>query len=142
MAERMTPQVAAEKAILHVEMPVHTAKLPERTFELPTALYGITAALFIGFMAVMAIGFANPEMVLPVAVIVLLIAAFFGVPAMWAAMKPESRKPAKSWVRFQAEGIQTAFGHVTARDAAIQVLILPVLIFLWGIAMVTIAALA
>jgi len=141
MAERVSRRAVAEKAVVHTQLPVLAAKLPERTFELPTALYGSTAALYLGFMAIMAMGFANPELILPLAVIVLLIVAFFGVPAMWAGMKPESRGAAKSWARFQSEGIQTAFGRTSARDATVQVLILPVLIFLWGIAAVIIAAL-
>ena len=58
-------------------------------------------------------------------------------------MAPGSRHTrAKSWSRFQAEGIQTAFGRTSAREATVQVLILPVLIFLWGIAAVVIAAFA
>jgi len=92
-------------------------------------------------MAVMALGFGNPRLILPVAVIVLLIVAFFSLPVIWTRMAPDSRRPAKSWSRFQAEGIRTAFGPSKARDATVQVLILPVLIFLWGIAAVTIAAL-
>ena len=137
MAERTNRQIVAEKAIVHAELPVQTrlpavrtATVVDRSFELPTALYGWTAALFLGFMAVMALGFAHPELALPIA-----------VPALWALMAPESSRPAKSWSRFQREGIQTPFGRTTARDATVQVLILPVLIFLWGIATVTIAAL-
>ena len=148
MAEQTNRQIVAEKAIVHADFPVQarlpavrTATVVDRSFELPTALYGWTAALFLGFMAVMALGFAHPELALPIAVIVLLIVAFFVVPALWALMAPESSRPAKSWSRFQREGIQTPFGRTTARDATVQVLILPVLIFLWGIATVTIAAL-
>jgi hypothetical protein len=74
------------------------------------------------------------------AVIVLLIAAFFGVPAIWTRLAPASGRDPKSWGRFRSEGVQTAFGPSQARDATVQVLILPALIFVWGIAVVTIAA--
>lgn len=148
MAESIKRQLVAEKAIVHAELPI----LPEvtaapvtipvdRSFELPTALYGWTAGLFLAFLAVMALGFAQPELALPMIVMVVLIGAFFGVPALWAIMAPGSRKQPKSWSRFQSEGIQTAFGRTSARDATVQVLILPVMIFLWGIATVLIAAL-
>ena len=107
----------------------------------PTALYVATAALYLGFMAVTAIGFGNPELILPMAAIVILIIGAFGIPAIWVRMAPGSRRSAKSWSRFCAEGIVTEYGHTNSRDAMVQVLILPVLIFLWGIATVTIAAL-
>ena len=65
---------------------------------------------------------------------------FFATPAMWMRMKPEHPQRLTSWSRFRRQGIMTAYGHSTAGAATIQVLILPALIFLWGIAVVTIAA--
>lgn len=147
MAERISRQQVAEKAKILPEVMVASrvaTRVPttvDRTFELPTALYGWTAGLYLGFMAVMALGFGNPALVLPLAVIVLLIVAAFVVPAIWTRMAPESRRAPMSWSRFQREGVRTAFGSSKARDATVQVLILPVLIFLWGLAAVTIAAL-
>jgi len=140
MAERISRQVVAEKAIVHPESALLPPHEVDRSFELPTGLYIATAALFLGFMAVTAIGFATRELILPVAVIVLFIFAAFGVPAVWVRMVPESRRKSLSWSRFQAEGIATEHGRTSARDATVQVLILPVLIFLWGVATVTIAA--
>ena len=142
MAERLTRQIVAEKAIVHDTLPAieRAPHQVDRTFELPTALYGITAALFLGFIVVMALGFGNPALVLPLAVCALLIVAFFGTPAIWARLAPPTTSKAKGWGRFQHEGIQTPFGNSAGRDAAVQVLILPVLIFLWGLATVTIAA--
>ena len=143
MAERISRLEVAEKATILPEIVV-AARIPttvDRTFELPTALYGWTAALYLAFMGVMTLGFGNPGLILPVAVIVLLIAAFFGVPAIWTRMAPASRGAPMSWSRFQAHGVRTLYGHSKAGDATVQVLILPVLIFAWGIAVVTIAAL-
>jgi len=141
MAERVSRQLVAEKAIVHPEAALLPPQVVDRSFELPTGLYIATAALFLGFMAVTGIGFATRELILPVAVIVLFIFAAFGVPAIWVRMVPESRRRSLSWSRFQAEGIMTEHGRTSARDATVQVLILPVLIFLWGVATVTIAAL-
>ncbi|MND00096.1 hypothetical protein D3C83_185940 [compost metagenome] len=56
-------------------------------------------------------------------------------------MQPENDTSPLSWGQFRNRGIQTLSGHLTASEATVQVLILPVLIFLWGIAAVTIAAL-
>ncbi|MGZ3173577.1 MAG: hypothetical protein ACXWJC_11100 [Croceibacterium sp.] len=141
MAERVTRQAVAEKAIVHSEAALLPPTMVDRSFELPTALYALSVALFLGFMGVTAIGFGNPELTLPMAVIVLSIVAIFGVPAIWVRMAPGSRKASKSWSRFRAEGIATEYGRTNTRDATVQVLILPVLIFLWGIATVIIAAL-
>jgi hypothetical protein len=142
MAERLTRQLAAEKAIIH-EAPV--LRLPttvDRNFELPTGLYMAKAGLFFAFIAITSIGFASPEMILPAAICVIFTTLYFAVPAMWVRMKPEHPQRATSWARFQREGIMTPYGRATAGAATVQVLILPVLILLWGIAVVTIAALA
>lgn len=141
MVKTHTRLEIAEKAIVHADVPVRRQATVDRTFELPTALYGTMVALLLGYIAVMAIGFASPQMILPVAIFVLFIVAGFGVPALWTRLAPAAPTKAKSWARFQAEGIQTAFGPSRARDATVQVLILPVLLFAWGLAVVTIAAL-
>lgn len=142
MAERVSRQLVAEKAIVHSEAALVPPGVVDRSFELPAALYAGTVALYLGFMGIMTLGFGNPELVLPVAVIVLTIVAAFGIPRIWVRMAPaESHRPAKRWSRFQAEGIVTGSGRTSARDAMVQVLILPVLIFLWGLAVVVIAAL-
>ena len=141
MAERVTRAVVAEKAIVHPEAALLPPYQVDRSFELPAALYGATVALYLGFMAIAATGFDNPELILPMAVIVLSIVAGFGVPGLWARMAPASGKPAKSWSRFRMSGIETEYGPVSSGGAMVQVLILPVLIFLWGIATVIIATL-
>lgn len=66
---------------------------------------------------------------------------FFAVPALWTRMGPSNPVGALSWQRFQREGIATLTGRLGARDAAAQVRILPALVFFWGLACVTIAAL-
>ena len=143
MAERISRTQVAEKATILPEAAIaaRTPTTVDRTFELPTALYAWTAGLYLAFMGVMALGFGNPGLILPMAVIVLLIVAAFGVPAIWTRMAPASRRAPLSWSRFQWDGVRTHYGHSKAADATVQVLILPVLIFAWGLAVVTIAAL-
>lgn len=140
MAERVTRLDAAEKATVYTEVPVRKPTTVDRTFELPRSLYGITVAMYLGFLAVMAMGFRSPEMILPMAAFVISIVAGFSIPTIWAKLNPPTESKDMSWSRFSIEGIQTAYGKTAARDASVQVLILPVLIFLWGIAAVTIAA--
>jgi hypothetical protein len=114
----------------------------DRNFGLPTGLYAATVAGYFGFIAVMALTFMNPELVLPMVIFAVFIVAGFGTPALWARMRPEKPQGAMSYGTFRHRGIETATGHLASGAAAIQVLILPVLIFLWGVAAAVVALLA
>ena len=141
MAELQTRQLIAEKAIVHDAATVYLPSATDRTFELPTGLYVATAAGYLGFLGLMTLAFGNPGLILPMAIFAVFIAMFFGVPAMWMRMKPENSQRLTPWSRFRQQGIMTAYGRSTASAATVQVLILPVLILLWGLAVITIAAL-
>jgi hypothetical protein len=140
MAEKLNRQQVAEKAIVHSEHAFQPRSHIDRGFELPTGLYATTVGLYLTYLAVMAAGFSHPEMILPMAAFVIAIVAGFGVPALWVRMKPENPQRPISWSRFLSEGIETLSGRLDAKSATVQVLILPTLIFLWGIATVAIAA--
>lgn len=146
MAEKLNREAFAAKAIIHDEpvlvAPAVAITTVDRSFELPTELYLATVGLFLSYLGVMAFGFASPGLILPMAIFVLFVVAGFGVPALWVLMKPERAKSALGWSRFVREGIATATGRVDAQAAVVQVLILPALIFLWGVAVVSIAAIA
>lgn len=141
MAERITRQRIAEKAIIHDATVLGGSTRVDRSFELPLELYASTAALYLAYVGVMAIGFGNPGLIVPMAIIVTFIAMFFAVPTMWMQMKPDHPQQLTSWARFRRCGIMTAFGRTAAGPATVQVLILPALILVWGFAVVTIAAL-
>ena len=121
------------------EAPVRHQVESDRNFGLPTALYGATVAGYLGFLLVVGSAFANPVLAIPMAIIVLLIAAFFGVPAIWTRLAGNASEP-QTIGEFAARGIMTATGRLAARDATIQVLILPVLLVCWGLAIAVIAA--
>jgi hypothetical protein len=140
MAERITRQLVAEKAIIHEAEALRLPTAVDRNFELPAGLYAAMAGLFFAAAGVMAFGFAAPGMVVPTGIIAVFIAMYFAVPALWMRMKPEHPQQLTSWARFRRDGIMTPYGRATARDATVQVLILPVLLLFWGIAVVTIAA--
>jgi len=145
MAEKLTPEFIAEHAIVHAELPViarprHQVDV-DRNFELPTGLYVGTVSLFLAYLAVMAFGFGNPGLVLPMAIFVLFVVAGFGVPALWAGMKPEKADKPLSWSRFMSEGLHTPHGRCAGGEAAVLVLLMPGVILCWGIATVTVAAL-
>lgn len=140
MAEKRNRQQLADQADVHAA-PGHQPTVVDRTFELPASLYKLTVGLFLGFIALMAVSFPNMELVIPMVIFAFFIVAGFGIPTIWATMRPDHPEKPKSWSRFQADGIQTGTGKTSASAATIQVLILPVLIFLWGVAAVSIAAL-
>lgn len=133
-----------------VEAPETAAKVRhqveiDRNFELPTGLYAITVGLYFAFLAVMFAGFSSPGLVIPMAIFAVFIVGMFGVPAVWTRIKShdESGDDATPLTmgKFKNVGIMTYTGRLAPRDAIIQMLILPVLIVVWGCAVVVIAAL-
>lgn len=141
MAERLTREFVAERALIHEAVPLRGPTAVDRSFELPAVLFGVTAGCYLAFLATMAVGFGNPHLILPMAIIVAFFVMAFAVPAMWMRMRPDNTQALTSWARFSRDGIKTAFGPSTAGAATVQVLILPVLILIWGFATVAIAAL-
>ena len=139
MVKHLTRELVAEHAcIVEAPKPAHHV---DRSFELPKGLYVATVGLYLGFLAVMAAGLKTPGLIIPMVIFTLFIVAGFGLPAMWTHIAPEHGDRNMSWARLKRQGIVTHTGRVAAGDAAVQVLILPVLIFGWGITTVTIAAL-
>ncbi len=127
------PDAKPEKVLHQVEH--------DRSFELPTGLFATTVACYLGFLGLTLAAFATPELGIPMAIFAFIIVAGFAVPTVWTRLKPDDVAQPKSWGVFMNEGIMTNTGRCSARDATIQMLILPVLIVLWGVAVVTIAAL-
>ena len=112
----------------------------DRTFGLPSGLYFGTVGLYLAFLGLLTSAFHNPELILPMTVIVGSIIFGFGVNRTWAAMKPQNDSKPATWGQFASSGVQTLSGHLTAAEASIQVLMLPVLIFFWGLSVAIIAA--
>jgi ABC-type dipeptide/oligopeptide/nickel transport system permease subunit len=119
--------------------PVRHQVEADRNFGLPTTLYGATIACYLGFLMIVGTAFANPVLAIPLAIIVLLIVAFFGVPAIWTRLKGNVSEP-QTMGEFESRGIMTNTGRLSAGEASAQVLVLPVLLVCWGIAVAVIAA--
>lgn len=111
-----------------------------RTFELPGGLYGLTVACYLGFLGLMSMLFMNGELALPMAAFVVSIVGGFGLGYKWVSMKPDGGTRTLSMGQFANRGIQTLSGRLTAAEASAQVLILPVLIVFWGLAIAVIFA--
>lgn len=119
--------------------PVRHQVESDRNFGLPNALYGATIACYLGFLVIVGSAFANPVLAIPMAIIVLLIAAGFGVPAVWTRLRGNPSTP-QTIGEFETRGIMTNTGRLSAGEATTQVLILPVLLVVWGLAIAVIAA--
>lgn len=122
-----------------VAAPVRPHHETDRNFGLPTALYGVTVGCYLGFLVIVGTAFANPVLAIPMAIFALFIVAGFGVPALWTRLAGNTTAP-QTLTEFDRQGIMTGTGHLAPRDAAIQVLILPVLLVVWGLSVAVIAA--
>lgn len=111
-----------------------------RSFELPAGLFGITVACYLGFLALMSMLFMNGELAIPMAAFVIAIVGGFGLGWKWVAMRPDNDSATLTMGQFANRGIQTLSGRLTAAEASTQVLILPVLLLAWGVAIAVIYA--
>lgn len=114
--------------------------IEQRNFGLPVRLHATYFGLFLAFLGVMAFGMQTPHLIIPIAVCVWFTTAFYVVPMLWTKVGPQTGTKAMSMGELERKGIMTYTGWCSGRDAAIQMLILPGLVFMWGVATVTIAA--
>lgn len=112
----------------------------DRNFGLPSALYVATVAAYCGFLLLMGGLFMTGETLLPFASFFIYIFMAFGLCRAWAKMKPANDSHPLDWGQFVKRGIMTQSGPLTATQATVQVLMLPVLILLWGVAVAVIYA--
>lgn len=139
MSKHLARNIISEQATIVAE-PIAARHTVDRSFELPKVLYGATVAFYLGFLGVMAAGFQAPDLAIPMAIFALFVFAGFGLPSLWVRMQPDNPARAMSWTRLRRDGVMTLTGRVAARDVAVQVLILPAIVFAWGLVTVTIAA--
>ena len=134
--------IASAERVAAPELRNIRTDIEDRSFGLPAALHVLYFGAFIAYLGIMAVGFPHPEMVLPMAIFFLFVIAAFVVPMAWTKLAPEHQGRAMRLDTLLARGIATETGHNGGGDAVAQVLILPILIVGWGIAAVSIAALA
>lgn len=113
----------------------------DRNFNLPTELYVMTVGAYFAFLAVMSAAFMTGELAIPMVICAIYLVMAFGVPMLWTAMNPEHSGRALGWGTFANRGIITHTGHLTAGEASVQVLILPLLVLSWGVAVAVIVKL-
>jgi len=113
----------------------------DRVFDLHPALHVALFGGFAAFLAILAAGLMTRELIIPMAICFVFIVAAFVTPALWARVAGDQPGRVQTLDEFMAEGVETATGHLSGGAAAVQVLILPVLLTLWALAIVTIRAL-
>jgi hypothetical protein len=141
MSRMLHNEIVAEKAFIHRENPVLRREFPDQTFEFPAPLFAVSLGLFAAFLVVMTIGFGNPALAIPMAICAIFLVGFFGIPALFVREAPDYANKAMSWGQFRMRGIDTLTGRLPAGEAVVQMLVLPVLLVVWGLACIIIAAL-
>ncbi len=112
----------------------------ERTFGLPPRLFVATIGAYFAFLGIMAATFRTPELLIPFAICAIYIVMAFGVPSLWARVAGRPVGRFQTWEEFLAEGMAIETGRISGGGAIVQVLILPVLVVGWGIAVAIIVA--
>ena len=118
-----------------VEVKVQGARhvMPDRHFDLPPVLHGALFTIIMSYLGIMAMATGEREMIVPFAIFSVFVVMFFAVPACWSKMKPDADTPAPKWASFIRDGIDIETGHISARDALVQIFTLPLLILGWGV---------
>lgn len=137
MSQRITGVELADVAVT-TAAPVQTRV--ERNFGLPTGLYVATVGAYLAFLGIMSAAFLTGELAIPMVIFVLYIIMAFGLAGFWTRMRPDNPTAPLSWGQFRNRGIVTETGPLTAFEAGVQVLMLPLLIVGWGVAIAIIAA--
>lgn len=116
----------------------HLPNRRDRTFDLHPALFALTIGGYFAFLGFMAVAFMNRGLAIPFVIFATFIAMAFAVPGMWARIQPERTGRTQTWAEFRREGMDCGTGHLDAKAAIAQVLILPGLLVVWGAAILII----
>lgn len=108
-------------------------------FDLHPALHAAVFGGFFVYLSIMWASFADSGLAIPFVVFAIFLAASFIVPAIWARIVPQAG-PRERWGDFMARGVDCATGRLDAGAAMVQVLIMPAMLILWGLAVAIIHA--
>lgn len=113
-----------------------------RTFDLHPAIFALTFSAYIAYLGILALTFAeaDADIAIPFVIFAIFVVAGFGTPALWARIAPPPAGEAPSWATFMREGFECLTGHVSAKGAMVQVLIMPTMLLFWALAVTIIVA--
>ena len=129
-----------ERAGQIVSAPRLRRNLAERPFGLHPALIAATIGAYVAFLAIMAATFRTGELILPFAICFTYVAMAFGTPALWGRIQPPAAGRYLSWAEFRDEGLDIETGRIGSGGAIAQVMVLPLLIVGWSLAIAVIVA--
>jgi len=139
MSARVKSAVAFATDEIVAPPSLSTAACDDHSFQLPTGIYVAMTLCFFGAIAILALAFRQ-GMGVSYAIIFAFLIAFFGIPAIFVHTSPASEKwHAIRWYDFLDKGMKTHTGRIGGFSAAILVLLLPLLILSWAIAIAVIA---
>ena len=140
MTARYQPDVLAARADLVAPPPQRACE--DHNWGLPNGIYAAMVVCFAGAITVLALSF-HSGMAVAYGIIFAFLTAFFAIPSIFVRTSRGRGENAKApdWYEFIDRGIVTATGRTKAGEAATLVLMLPVLILAWAIAVAIIAAL-
>ena len=140
MTSLYQPDILAARADIVAPPPQRACE--DHNWGLPNGIYAAMAICFAGAITVLALSF-HSGMAVSFGVIFFFLAAFFAVPAIFVRTSRGrgGNTKALGWYEFMDRGIVTATGRTRGGEAATLVLMLPVLILCWAIAVAIIAAL-
>jgi hypothetical protein len=123
--------VTVHQPIAHFAEQLRPARAPlgrkrgERTFELHPAVHAMVIGAYVAFAAILCTAFMGPDLVVPMGIVFISIAALFITPGLWARVNPDDGLRKQSWGEFLQEGVECLTGHLTARQALAQIMVLP-----------------
>jgi hypothetical protein len=121
------PAAIFEQAVRHAELPLRRNR-GERTFDLHPGVHAAVIGAYFAFAAILCTAFMGKDLIVPAAIFAIGIAALFVTPGLWARVRPDDGLRKQSWSEFMAEGVECITGHLTAREALAQILVLPAML--------------
>ena len=112
----------------------------DRVFDLHPAIFAVTLGAYMAYLGIMAAVFMNRELVLPFVIFAITVLGMFIVPGLWQRVAPRPEGRVQDWGDFLREGIETHTGHLGAKGALAQVLIMPAMLVGWGLVIAVIRA--
>ena len=127
MSEHHSAEILEAKARI-LPAPRLARRRHERAFDLHPGVHLLVVGAWMGFVGILLAAFMNPGLAIPGAICLLGAASLFVTPSLWARVKGDDGLPRQSWAEFMEEGVQTFTGHLAAKEALAQILILPALL--------------
>lgn len=110
-----------------------------RSFELPKGVFVAMTAAYVAFLAAMTAAFGGGAgMPLVLAICVVYLVMYLGIPALFGAVETGGRTRQLGWRELRRRGLDTAGGRMGAGAVAGQVLIVPGCVAFFGIALLLI----